>query len=354
MELLTKYLENFNHSQEQRWYIKSTLKSNFLRYYNNILTDNQIFKKKSLTKKQKTAMIKNIKRNESELINKELLLNVKIGSFSRYFEFLNNDREFWTLGTKRMYLSRAKNFVKWIMRNYEEYFSILERLEFLNYLNESDNFKWKHEPFHKFPTSNKRTIATKNEMSMILDHYKRRDLEKYYIFYILMFTGMRRFQVCDIRLMRYSLEEEKTVSLEEDLNKRILAVRGKVRRTEIYYIPKQLAILLQDHLKNRLKIKVKTDALFVSYQGKEYNPRTLNYSLKVALKRKGIEKPISPHTFRKTLNTERKRMGCIKEDRKILINHREADVNINHYVILRYDEFLALYDRFNPYKNLRV
>lgn len=352
--LLTKYLKNFNHSQDHYLNVKSAVLSNFLRFYNDILTDNHIFKQVGLTENQKIAKIETIKENEEELLNKKSLLEIKISDFSNYFEFLNNDKEFWTLGTKKSYFNKVKGFIKWIIKNNEESFDILKRLEFQLYLKELDNFKWKHEPFHKFPRSNKRILATKKELSMILDYFKRRDLEKYYIWYILIFTGMRKFQVCDIRLERYSDEEGRDISLGEDLDRRILVVRGKIRRIEVYYIPNQLAKLLKDYIKNRLKIKVKTNALFVSYQGREYHPRSLNYGLSIALKNKGIETQITPHTFRKTLNTERKRMGCKLEDRKFLINHKETDVNVRHYIELRYNEFLDLFDRFNPYKNLRV
>ncbi len=40
------------------------------------------------------------------------------------------------------------------------------------------------------------------------------------------------------------------------------------------------------------------------------------------------------------------------EDRKILSYHKVSDVNFNCYVKLNYDDFIKLYDKWNPYKNL--
>ncbi len=45
-------------------------------------------------------------------------------------------------------------------------------------------------------------------------------------------------------------------------------------------------------------------------------------------------------------------MGCSIEDRKILLNHKTGDVNLESYTILEYDNFIELYDKWNPYQAL--
>ncbi len=47
-------------------------------------------------------------------------------------------------------------------------------------------------------------------------------------------------------------------------------------------------------------------------------------------------------------------MGCLIEDRKILLCHKVSDVNYNYHIKLNNDDFINLYDRWNPYKNLSV
>ena len=61
---------------------------------------------------------------------------------------------------------------------------------------------------------------------------------------------------------------------------------------------------------------------------------------------------MSCHTFRRTINTFRKLMGCPSEDRKILLNHKVQDVNMESYVKLNYNQYIELYDKWYPYSEL--
>ena len=47
-------------------------------------------------------------------------------------------------------------------------------------------------------------------------------------------------------------------------------------------------------------------------------------------------------------------MGCPSEDRKILLNHKVKDVNIESYVKLNYEEYLQLYDDWYPYNDIQI
>ena len=72
------------------------------------------------------------------------------------------------------------------------------------------------------------------------------------------------------------------------------------------------------------------------------------------LEKAGIKKHISVQPFRRVLNTYRKKLGCPNEDRKILLNHKTSDVNVEHYLDLNYKEFVKLYDQWNPFRNLNL
>lgn len=60
------------------------------------------------------------------------------------------------------------------------------------------------------------------------------------------------------------------------------------------------------------------------------------------------------HFFLSTVNTCRKIMGCPTEDRKILLNHKTNDVNLESYIVLDYIQFIELYDKWDPYKELNL
>ncbi|TXT63065.1 MAG: hypothetical protein BAJALOKI3v1_440012 [Promethearchaeota archaeon] len=71
------------------------------------------------------------------------------------------------------------------------------------------------------------------------------------------------------------------------------------------------------------------DASFLSTRNKRYVLRIINHYIRKTMLHFEISKWTSYHTFRRTLNTLYKRMGCPKEDRKILFCHKVSDVNFN-------------------------
>ena len=111
----------------------------------------------------------------------------------------------------------------------------------------------------------------------------------------------------------------------------------------------KLAILI-----SQKKQSLNNDIFFLTNRLEKYSNRIFNLLLKNACKKLGIEKNITCHTFRRTINTFRKKIGCSNEDRKILLNHKVNDVNIESYLIYDHEEYLSLYDKFNPYENLNL
>ena len=136
-----------------------------------------------------------------------------------------------------------------------------------------------------------------------------------------------------------------------DLKKRFNKTKGK-RGTKIYYISSDLRDYLEAFIQERKLIKTKDKALFISSHLQRYEKRAFNQYLLKVLRNLGIDKNVTCHTFRRTLNTLRKLMGCPAEDRKILINHKISDVNVNHYIKLNYEQYIQLYDRWNPFNDI--
>ncbi|MHA1380693.1 MAG: tyrosine-type recombinase/integrase, partial [Candidatus Helarchaeota archaeon] len=194
---------------------------------------------------------------------------------------------------------------------------------------------------HKSPESNKNIRLEFNELETILGFLKINNFKYYLIFRIFADTGMRKGELVNIDYNKVNTK------------KRIIDTHGKKGR-KIYYITKELADYLEVYINSRKKNTCKTKALFLTKSYNRYAKRQFNYYLKSVIEKLEIEKNITCKTFRSTLNTLRKVMGCPNEDRKILINHQTDDVNVNHYLKLKYDEFISLFDRWYPYQKINL
>ena len=184
-------------------------------------------------------------------------------------------------------------------------------------------------------------IASKEEIEQILQHFKMFNFKHYLIFRLLIETGMRKGELINAKY--------------NDLNteKRYIRTMGKTEDVAYYY-SKELALFLKQYLNEREKISLNNDTLFLTNRLEKYSNRPFNLLLKNACKILGIEKNITCHTFRRTINTFRKKIGCSNEDRKILLNHKVNDVNIESYLIYDHEEYLELFDKYNPYENLNL
>ena len=184
-------------------------------------------------------------------------------------------------------------------------------------------------------------IASKEELEQLLQHFKLFNFKHYLIFRLLIETGMRKGELINAKYSDLNIE------------KRYIRTTGKTEDVAYYY-SKELAHFLKQYLNEREKISLNNDTLFLTNRLEKYSNRPFNLLLKNACKILGIEKNITCHTFRRTINTFRKKIGCSNEDRKILLNHKVNDVNIASYLIYDHKEYLSLYDKFNPYENLNL
>jgi len=139
----------------------------------------------------------------------------------------------------------------------------------------------------------------------------------------------------------------------KDLNvaKRFVNCRGKTGE-KTYYISEILAKDLKVYLNGRKKIQTKLNVLFLNSQNKPFNTRLIQKILERIRNKRKTTNWTTPHTFRRTLNTLRKKMGCDNETAKILLGHKINDVNIESYTIFNYEDYIAFFDKYNPYSNL--
>jgi integrase len=243
-----------------------------------------------------------------------------------YFDYLNH-LDTISLQTKQNKWMIFRSFLQFIMEYYDDLIIIIPHY----------CVNWK--PIHKKPKSNKDVVMNKEEVKWILDYNYKHNYQYYILFRLLAETGMRHGELLSID--------------HDDVNtrKRLVETKGKNGRN-VYYFSKGLARHLAIYLKERMLRDASSKALFLSIQKKRYAPRSINNYLSNCLTQLKISKSISCHTFRRTLNTLRKRMGCPNEDRKILLCHKVNDVNFNCYVKLNYNDYIQLYDKWNPYKNI--
>jgi len=243
-----------------------------------------------------------------------------------YFDYLNH-LDTIALQTKINKWMIFRSFLQFIMEYYDDVVIVIPRY----------STKWK--AIHKKPNSNKDVVMEKEEVKKLLDYMYYNNYNYYLFFRLLAETGMRIGEFLNLDC--------------EDVNgkKRYVEAEGKTGR-KVYYFSESLARHLEIYLKERMSKETDSNALFLSIQKKRYALRTINHYIRNCVIRLDLEKRISCHTFRRTLNTLRKRMGCPKEDRKILLCHKVSDVNFSCYVKLNYYDYIQLYDKWNPYKNI--
>ncbi len=193
-------------------------------------------------------------------------------------------------------------------------------------------------PCQKEPDTNKDVVLTKEEVKRLLDYNYTWNYQYYLIVRLYAETGMQAGEFLSANVK------------DVDVEKRFVSVVGKTGR-KVYYFSKGLARHLALYLKERAMVEVDCEALFLSQHKKRYARRTVNNYIHKCAKRVGIDKRVSCHTFRRTINTLRKKMGCPNEDRCILLCHKVGDVNYQCYVKLNYEDYIALYDKWNPYKD---
>jgi len=292
-QILTRYLKMFRHSVESVMARRSALK-----YFTN------------------------------KFGYKGLFLEIKKRDLIDYHDWLNHNEN---IGFKTKVFKW--NIIMGLVRFLNEYYDdILEKPCIIP----KYSIHWKEN--HKKPDSNKDVILDKKEIEQILQYYKIRNQKYYLIFRILTETGMRRGELVSIKTKNINIE------------KRYILTIGKMGE-KVYYITRKLANLLKDYMEYR---ETSFEYLFISKYRRKFSVTSINDKLRADLKRMEIEKRISPHSFRRTINTLRKTMGCNSEDRKILLNHKTGDVNLESYVKLKYDEFIELYDKWNPYLDINL
>ncbi len=299
-----------------------------------ILKNEEIIEKYLYRYRHSPQSIKTRKYNLNYFFNKKYfgysghIFEIDKRSLMDYFDYLNH-LETISLRTKKMKWTILRTLLEFCMEYYDDFMIKIPK----------NSIRWQN--IHKEPVTNKDIVMTKEEVKKILTFLKNNHYTYYLIFRVFAETGMRKGELI-------AIDYDKV-----DLKKRYIDTKGKTGK-KVYYLSKDLCNHLDVYLEERKLKNVETKVLFLSNNLKRFSNRPFNLYLKTVLNKLRIKKNITCHTFRKSLNTFRKLMDCPKEDRKILINHKTKDINVNAYVKLKYNEYLDLYDKWYPYSNLNL
>jgi len=218
-------------------------------------------------------------------------------SLLKYRDYLNH-LETISLSTKKTKWTILKSFLTFCEDCYEEEYNVF--------------FKFPHKrdwnKIHKEPDSNADVFLTIEEIKLIMEYLKRTNFKYYLIFKLFAESGPRKGGVINLDYDKIFLKDRYLKRIEKN---------GRV----VYYFSEELRDYLDIYLKERKLIKIETKALFLSSHLKRFNIRGFNLFLKKITSKLGIEKNVTCHVFRRSLNLLRFEMGCPDEIQKTLINH---------------------------------
>lgn len=295
-EIIERYLNNYSDSIQSVKMRKSSLKYFFDKSYFDF------------------------QKHISEIIKSTLL---------DYFDYLKHLKNL-TLDTKKNKWRILTSFLEFSMEYYDD-FSIIIPKKTVNWGNN-----------HKVSESNSAVIADEDEVKAILDYLFERNYKMYLIFRLFAETGMRKGEMINVRLDEVNIEE------------RYLKTSGKTGR-KMYFFSTALARHLALYVNSRAQLNTTQPYLFLTNRNYKYSNRRFNQLLKVILDALNIKKNITTKTYRKTINTIRKKkMKCDNETCKRLVGHaskesKMGDVNIDNYTIYDIAEVRELFDQFYPY-----
>lgn len=309
-QLISNYLNIYRHSDQSVRMRKSSL---------NYFFGEKIEKKKG----KKVIIIKLFHYNNH-------IFEINTIKLKEYFIWLKN-LDTLSLATKKAKWAILKSFINSLMEDYPLFVVKIPKNGITWTGNITKNGK---------KISNSNIFATKDEIQAILNFLKKANFKHYLIIRLLVETGMRKGELINATISDLNLKE-----------KYINPKKGKTGM-KYYVFSDSLANLLSLYVEERKNIKTNNNSFFITKFLDKYSNRAFNLIIKNALKQLDINKNITTKTFRKSLNDFRKEMGCILEDRKLLLGHKLNEVNVENYTKTDLETLKKLYDKWNPYKDL--
>ena len=215
------------------------------------------------------------------------------------------------------------------------------------------NYYYKNNKIEKNPALNVKSPKVSKKLPEILQHedinllasvnldnsiYKdkfllKRDTAIFEIFYS-----------CGLRLTELAMLNISHINFNESM----IRVTGKGRKDRIIPIGRKAMESINDWLLDRKKLEdIKTDALFLSKNGKRISKRSIQLRLNFLAKASGIEQKLYPHKLRHTVATHLlESSGNIRAVQEFLGHENVSTTQI--YTHLDNQYLMSVYDKVHP------
>lgn len=137
-----------------------------------------------------------------------------------------------------------------------------------------------------------------------------RNLKERLVVKLLVYTGIRVSELCSIRVQ------------DIDINSKTLKIRnGKGDKDRLVVFSDKVVSDLRLYIMEMKDSKGRTDFLFPTSKSKRVSPVTIERVVRNIVKRSGIPKKVTPHTFRHTFATSLLRNGADLRIIQLLLGH---------------------------------
>jgi len=254
---------------------------------------------------------------------------VKMYSYiaEQFLEFIGYDRE-------RINLESIEKFKEYlaIEKGYSKssiYLYVRALQSFVNYLEVNDigRLKAPKRP-QKVPN-----YLVGEEVRAILKSCS--DIRERLIVELLVYTGIRVSELCSLRIN------------DIDLNGRTIRIRsGKGDKDRIVVFSEEMLPDLRSYI-SMIRSRMKSEFLFPTSKSKKISPVTVEKIIRRIVARAGIQKKITPHTFRHTFATSLLRNGADLRTIQILLGHSSISTT-QIYTHLDENALKVGYSKFIP------
>lgn len=291
---------------------------------------------------------KSILKHFLNTINKKIS-KITVFDIMEYFE-TSLDKKNIKKSTKNTIRYTLKSFFNYVKKQY-----LKEGKEYTNPVPERDLFEFSQKAEDiKRQSTYKLPILSMDELEQIKEYFekneklfkKKKITRNYLLFLIAIFTGARISEVRTLRVNDINITER---YLESGFIKDARKTTLRSEESLLFFFPEYLIEPLKEYLKIR---KFNSEFLFYS----PMNPtKPLSHELCQVICKKISKKlgfKFTWHYFRKTMITERIKMGCPEGLSEVLSNHVGTSVEWESYIKLSIEKRREKYDEFFPYNEI--
>jgi len=265
-------------------------------------------------------------------LNKELK-EISMLEIKTYFETIL-DKKNVKLTTKRSYRSNLRSFFDYVQGVF-----LAQNIDFRNPVPQDRVFKFTQKEFDiKKQSDVEDEIFTDLELLEILEFAKKRNFRDFILFSLLIITGARVSEILSIKVKDINLEKR---FFETGFVKGARKTSLSSKKSLLFFFPENFSKYLGTYL-NYLD---NGEVWLFPGRSKHYHYNSFHRYVK-----SNYGQNFSNfHKFRKSLITNRVKIGCPLWASEGLMNHKSSSVEGEFYIKLSIEEKLNLFDEYFPY-----